>query len=155
MQYYSNTAPFVPHWFFSSSSEINWSTSSFWDLGISLVVGITWRIVAILPLTIVGFKTNTPTIPDQRHADKKSRKPPPKRCNFLVIIIRCQTPEQSRSMVLLITMDPSWSSIKRILRRHEDMTKRSRLNYAEVDGKVNQVGNKLNGHEQIILALLH
>jgi len=35
------------------------------------------------------------------------------------------------------------------------MTKRSRLNYVEVDGKVNQVGNKLNGHEQIILALLH
>jgi hypothetical protein len=46
-------------------------------------------------------------------------------------------------------MDPSWSSIKIILRRHEDMTKRSRLNYAQVDDKVNQVGNKLNGHEQI------
>lgn len=35
------------------------------------------------------------------------------------------------------------------------MTKRSRLNYAQVDDKVNQVGNKLNGHEQIILVLLH
>jgi len=52
-------------------------------------------------------------------------------------------------------MDPSWSSIKIILRRHEDMTKRSVLNYAQVDGKVNQVGNKWNGHEQIILAFLH
>jgi hypothetical protein len=58
-QYYSNTTPFVPHWFFSSSSEINWSTSSFWDLGISLVVGITWKIAVILPLNTVGFKTNT------------------------------------------------------------------------------------------------
>jgi hypothetical protein len=52
-------------------------------------------------------------------------------------------------------MDPSWFDIKRILRRHADMAEGSRLSYTQVDNKVNQVDNKLNGHEQIILALLH
>jgi hypothetical protein len=51
-------------------------------------------------------------------------------------------------------MDPSWFDIKRILRRHEDMAKRSRLSYTQVDNKVNQVDNKVNGHEEIILVLL-
>jgi hypothetical protein len=51
-------------------------------------------------------------------------------------------------------MDPSWSDIKRILRRHEDMAEGSRLSYIQVDNKVNQVDTKVNGHEQIILELL-
>jgi hypothetical protein len=47
-----------------------------------------------------------------------------------------------------LTMDPSWSDIEIILQRHEDMAEGSRLIY-------NQVDNEVNGHEQIILALLH
>jgi hypothetical protein len=49
---------------------------------------------------------------------------------------------------ILFAMDPSWCDIKRILHRHEDMAEGSRLSF-------NQVDNKVNGHEQIILALLH
>jgi hypothetical protein len=109
----------------------------------------------ILFLTTVGFKTKTPTIPDQGCTGRKCGKFPPNRGNFWVIIIRWQILERSRLEALLTTMDPSWFDIKRILRRHEDMAERSRLSYTQVDNKVNQVDNKVNGHEQIILVLLH
>jgi hypothetical protein len=123
-------------------------------LGINLVVGISWKTAVILSLTTVGFKTKTPAIPDQGRAGRKCGKFPPNRGNFWVIIIRWQILEWYRLEALLTTMDPSWFDIKRIL-RHGDMAERSRLSYTQVDNKVNQVDNKLNGHEQIILALLH
>lgn len=44
-------------------------------------------------------------------------------------------------------MDPSWSDIKRILRRHKDMAEGSRVNF-------NQVISKVSGIEQLIMTLL-
>jgi hypothetical protein len=51
-------------------------------------------------------------------------------------------------------MDPSWTDIKTILRRHEDMAEGSRLSYIQVDSKVHQVDTKVNGQEQKIVELL-
>lgn len=46
-----------------------------------------------------------------------------------------------------LIMDPSWSNIKHILRRHEDMAEGSRVNF-------NQVISKVSSIEQLIMTLL-
>jgi hypothetical protein len=70
------------------------------------------------------------------------------------VTTRRQIPKRYRLEALLGIMDPSWSDIKKILRRHEDMAENSRVSYNQIDSKVNKVDSKVIDHEQITLTLL-